>query len=91
MVELKHYGVGLAAIDAMVFAQVVKDLLSLLVFQPLIKAPQLFPVMLQVIRVTALVRRVHAVPAARRMAVPILASDGECFKRFYLVAERAPL
>jgi hypothetical protein len=46
VVELKHYGVGLAAIDARVFAKVVKDLLSLFVFQPLVEAPQLFPVML---------------------------------------------
>ena len=46
VVELKHHGVGLAAIDARVFAKVVKDLLGLFVFQPLIEAPQLFPVML---------------------------------------------
>ncbi|HEX8188806.1 MAG TPA: hypothetical protein VF586_10670 [Pyrinomonadaceae bacterium] len=46
VVELKHYRVGLAAIDARVFAKVVKDLLSLFVFQPLIEAPQLFPVVL---------------------------------------------
>lgn len=46
MVELKHYRVGLAAIDARVFAKVVKDVLSLFIFQPLIEAPQLFSVML---------------------------------------------
>jgi hypothetical protein len=46
VVELKHHGVGLAAIDARVFAKVVKDLLGPFVFQPLIETPQLFPVML---------------------------------------------
>ena len=91
MVELKYHGVGLAAIDARVFAKVVKDLLSLLVFQPLIEAPQLFPVMLQTIRITALVRRINAGAAARRVAVLILTSDGERFERFYLVAARALL
>ena len=46
VIELKHYGVGLAAIDARVLAKVVKDFLSLFIFQSLIEAPQLFPVML---------------------------------------------
>jgi hypothetical protein len=46
VVELKHYRVGLTAIDARMFAKVVKDLLSLFVLQPLIESPQLFPVML---------------------------------------------
>jgi hypothetical protein len=32
VVELKHYGVGLAAIDARMLPKVVKDLLSLFVF-----------------------------------------------------------
>jgi hypothetical protein len=45
VVELKHYGVGLATSDARVFSKVVKDFLSLVVFQPLIEAPRLFPVM----------------------------------------------
>ncbi len=46
VVKLKHYGIRLAAIDARMFTKVVKDFLSLFVFQPLIETPQLFPVML---------------------------------------------